>query len=136
MPGRSVCASGQFWNGEQPLAVLSYYASRLPQSYYGEGGRNLQFVGLARNARDAEVRECCMSILQVPEEMLPLENIMMEVKIIAPLKRTFTRRDGSRVACHNSNSNHRGRMSLGGQKSSAASSGGFKRIRINQRPQR
>ena len=38
-----------FWNGEQPLAVLSYYATH-PQSYYGQGGVSYDFVGMARAA--------------------------------------------------------------------------------------
>ncbi|MAT13977.1 MAG: hypothetical protein CMJ46_01755 [Planctomyces sp.] len=45
-----------FWNQETPIAVLSYYASH-PQSYYGDGDVTCEFVGLARNARDAEVPE-------------------------------------------------------------------------------
>jgi hypothetical protein len=39
-----------FWNGEQPLAALSYYATH-PQSYYRTGKANPDFPGLARNAR-------------------------------------------------------------------------------------
>ena len=39
-----------FWNGSQPLAVLSYYATH-PQSYYRTGLANPDFPGLARNAR-------------------------------------------------------------------------------------
>ena len=38
------------WNGERPLAVLSYYATH-PQSYYRTGKANPDFPGLARNAR-------------------------------------------------------------------------------------
>ena len=41
-----------FWNGEQPLASLSYYAVH-PQSYYRTGTTSPDFPGLARNARDA-----------------------------------------------------------------------------------
>jgi hypothetical protein len=41
-----------FWNGERPLAVLTYYATH-PQSYYGEGGVSHDFVGMAREAREA-----------------------------------------------------------------------------------
>ena len=41
-----------FWNGDQPLAVLSYYATH-PQSYYGRGGVSADFVGLARAQREA-----------------------------------------------------------------------------------
>jgi hypothetical protein len=36
-----------FWNGEQPLAVLSYFATH-PQSYYRTGIPNPDFPGLAR----------------------------------------------------------------------------------------
>ena len=39
------------WNGEQPLVVLSYYATH-PQSYYGKGGVSCDFVGIARRLRD------------------------------------------------------------------------------------
>lgn len=39
-----------FWNGEQPLAVLTYYATH-PQSYYGKGSVNWDFVGMAREQR-------------------------------------------------------------------------------------
>lgn len=42
------------WNGEQPLAVLSYYATH-PQSYYGRGAVSADFVGLARAKREEEV---------------------------------------------------------------------------------
>ncbi len=38
-----------FWDGEQPVAVLSHYATH-PQSYYGQGGVCADFVGLARDA--------------------------------------------------------------------------------------
>lgn len=41
------------WNGEKPLASLSYYATH-PQSYYGEGGVSCDTVGLARNMRQEE----------------------------------------------------------------------------------
>jgi hypothetical protein len=40
-----------FWNGEKPLAVLSYYATH-PQSYYGQGGVSADFVGMARTLRE------------------------------------------------------------------------------------
>lgn len=45
-----------FWNEEQPVAVLSYYASH-PQSHYGQGDVTCEFVGIARNQRDQEVPE-------------------------------------------------------------------------------
>jgi hypothetical protein len=41
-----------FWNGERPLAVLSYYATH-PQSHYGKGGVSWDFVGMARAQREA-----------------------------------------------------------------------------------
>jgi len=40
------------WNGDQPLVVLSYYATH-PQSYYGKGGVSADFVGMARSQREA-----------------------------------------------------------------------------------
>lgn len=43
-----------FWNGEQPLVVLSYYATH-PQSHYGKGGVSWDFVGMARAQREAQV---------------------------------------------------------------------------------
>src|SRR5690606_26580268 len=39
-----------FWSDEQPLAVLTYYATH-PQSYYGKGEVNWDFVGIARQIR-------------------------------------------------------------------------------------
>ncbi len=41
-----------FWKDDRPLAVLSYYATH-PQSYYGQGGVSIDFVGLARALREA-----------------------------------------------------------------------------------
>jgi hypothetical protein len=43
-----------FWNGERPLAVLSYYACH-PQSYYRTGIANPDFPGLARFFRQLAV---------------------------------------------------------------------------------
>jgi len=43
-----------FWNGDAPLAVLTYYATH-PQSHYRQGGVTCEFVGIARNARQAEL---------------------------------------------------------------------------------
>ena len=40
-----------FWNGAKPVAVLTYYATH-PQSYYGQGSVNWDFVGLARALRE------------------------------------------------------------------------------------
>jgi hypothetical protein len=40
-----------FWNGPQPVAVLTYYATH-PQSYYGQGKVNWDFVGMARQLRE------------------------------------------------------------------------------------
>lgn len=40
-----------FWNGDQALAVLTYYATH-PQSYYGQGDVTCEFVGIARNKRE------------------------------------------------------------------------------------
>lgn len=42
-----------FWNGDTPLAALTFYASH-PQSYYGRGGVTPDTVGLARNRRTKE----------------------------------------------------------------------------------
>jgi hypothetical protein len=39
-----------FWNGDQPVAALTYYATH-PQSYYGQGSVNWDFVGMAREIR-------------------------------------------------------------------------------------
>lgn len=39
-----------FWDGERPVAVLSYYATH-PQSYYRTGKANPDFPGIARNRR-------------------------------------------------------------------------------------
>src|SRR5438034_10610072 len=43
-----------FWNGDKPLAVLSYYATH-PQSYYRTGIPNPDFPGLARFLRQLAV---------------------------------------------------------------------------------
>lgn len=43
-----------FWNGDKPLASLTYYATH-PQSYYGQGGVSCDFPGLARGLRDQEL---------------------------------------------------------------------------------
>ncbi len=43
-----------FWNGEKPIASLSYYAVH-PQSYYRTGIPNPDFPGLARLTRQLEV---------------------------------------------------------------------------------
>lgn len=43
-----------FWNGDQPLAVLSYYAVH-PQSYYRTGVANPDFPGVARFLRQLAV---------------------------------------------------------------------------------
>jgi hypothetical protein len=43
-----------FWNGDRPLAVLSYYATH-PQSYYRTGIPNPDFPGLARFLRQLAV---------------------------------------------------------------------------------
>ena len=39
-----------FWDGDRPVAVLTYYATH-PQSYYRTGKANPDFPGLARNQR-------------------------------------------------------------------------------------
>jgi hypothetical protein len=41
-----------FWNGERPVAVLSYYATH-PQSYYQTGKISADFVGMARDLRES-----------------------------------------------------------------------------------
>ena len=43
-----------FWNGEQPVAMLSYYATH-PQSYYRTGIPNPDFPGIARFLRQLAV---------------------------------------------------------------------------------
>ncbi len=40
-----------FWNDEKPVAALTYYATH-PQSYYGQGYVNWDFVGVARELRE------------------------------------------------------------------------------------
>lgn len=42
-----------FWNGDQPVAALTYFATH-PQSYYRTGKANPDFPGYARDRRDAE----------------------------------------------------------------------------------
>ncbi|MBA3480871.1 MAG: hypothetical protein H0T51_03555, partial [Pirellulales bacterium] len=43
-----------FFNGDKPIAVLTYYATH-PQSYYGKGRISIDFPGLARAQREAEL---------------------------------------------------------------------------------
>jgi hypothetical protein len=43
-----------FWNGDRPLAVLSYYATH-PQSFYRTGVANPDFPGIARFVREQAV---------------------------------------------------------------------------------
>jgi hypothetical protein len=42
-----------FWNGDQPIAALHYYACH-PMSYYGDGHATPDFCGLAREKRRAD----------------------------------------------------------------------------------
>lgn len=42
-----------FWNGDEPLAALTYYATH-PQSFYGDRRVTCDFPGLARNRHEAE----------------------------------------------------------------------------------
>lgn len=39
-----------FWNEDKPVAAMTYYATH-PQSYYGQGSVNWDFVGMARELR-------------------------------------------------------------------------------------
>ena len=43
-----------FWNDDQPLVVMTYYATH-PQSYYGKGSVNWDFVGIARDIREQAI---------------------------------------------------------------------------------
>jgi hypothetical protein len=40
-----------FWDGDRPLASLTYYACH-PQSHYGRGGVSYDFMGMARDLRE------------------------------------------------------------------------------------
>jgi hypothetical protein len=42
-----------FWDGEQPVLALSFYATH-PMSYYGQGGVSSDFIGMARKRRQAD----------------------------------------------------------------------------------
>lgn len=44
-----------FWDGETPLACLTYYATH-PQSFYGKGDVTAEFVGLARAQRETVLK--------------------------------------------------------------------------------
>jgi hypothetical protein len=46
-----------FWNGNKPLAALSYYATH-PMSTYGHGRVSSDFCGLAREVRQQETPAC------------------------------------------------------------------------------
>jgi len=43
-----------FWNGDKPVAILTYYATH-PMSHYGQGDVSADFVGLARAMREAKL---------------------------------------------------------------------------------
>lgn len=43
-----------FWNKENPVAVLTFYATH-PQSYYGTGDVSCDFVGIGRNAFEKDI---------------------------------------------------------------------------------
>lgn len=45
------CRLLSFWNGDRPIASLTYYTTH-PQSYYGAGGVSADFVGMARALRE------------------------------------------------------------------------------------
>jgi hypothetical protein len=45
------CRLISFWNDEQPLVSITFYATH-PQSYYGAGGVSADFVGMARSLRE------------------------------------------------------------------------------------
>jgi hypothetical protein len=47
-----------FWNSNQPLAVLTYYAVH-PQSYYRTGVPNPDFPGIARFLRELQIPAAC-----------------------------------------------------------------------------
>lgn len=49
-----VVSAVSFWNGGEPLAVMTYYATH-PQSYYRTGIANPDFPGIARFLRDQAV---------------------------------------------------------------------------------
>lgn len=44
-----------FWNGDKPIAALTYYATH-PQSYYRMGMPSPDFPGIARNLRDEAMK--------------------------------------------------------------------------------
>ena len=46
--------STTFWDGDKPVAVITYYATH-PQSHYGKGGISWEFVGMARAMREQAV---------------------------------------------------------------------------------
>ena len=48
--------SVSFWNEDQAIAVLTYYATH-PQSYYGQGDVTCEFVGIARNDRERALKD-------------------------------------------------------------------------------
>jgi hypothetical protein len=48
--------SVSFWNEDEPLVVMTYYATH-PQSHYGQGSVSADFPGMARSMREQEVPE-------------------------------------------------------------------------------
>jgi len=51
-----MCKLVSFWNQDQPVAALTYYATH-PQSYYRTGAPSPDFPGIARNLRDKALPE-------------------------------------------------------------------------------
>lgn len=51
-----MCKLIAFFNGEKPVAALTYYATH-PQSYYRTGETSPDFPGIARNLRDESIPE-------------------------------------------------------------------------------
>jgi len=68
-----------FWNGDQPVAVLSYYANH-PQSYYRLGIANPDYRALPVLSVNWLYHRPCIFISTEPEGTLLPENIMMVLR--------------------------------------------------------
>ena len=62
-----------FWNGDQPVAAMTYYATH-PQSYYGQGSVNWDFVGIAPSSANRNFPAWRTFISTAPGATSPPEN--------------------------------------------------------------
>ena len=73
-----------FWNGDKPVAAMTYYATH-PQSYYGQGLVNWDFVGMARRC----ILDCGIDPgrieLEITESLLMQEGLLESLRSLKQL---------------------------------------------------